>query len=290
MSLNLEPSSNWRRRQKMRGEGKLVNSPKKGEKISKKSQAYSNSLLNVRLQHVVDQSQRPAVSMLKQEHNFSCANLLEFNDQQLFYLTQGIPSWKNQISSDSDAGRFLAIDGEFVGVGPNGETSALARISVIDYHGNIVLDTYVRPDAFVTDWRTRISGVESKHLRKAIPFEECRQKLVELFKGHIIVGHALKNDFEVSNIIHPQEDMRDTQKHGAFKVFTNTKTPSLRVLCKSVLGITIQEGSHSSVIDAQAAMLLFRLNRAQFEGAFGLKGDRKLSRQSRKKLHGSRNR
>ena len=61
-----------------------------------------------------------------------------------------------------------------VGVGKDGKESVLARCCVIDFHGNKLYDQFVRPKGFVTDFRTKWSGVRQSDLRKdvAVTFEE----------------------------------------------------------------------------------------------------------------------
>jgi RNA exonuclease 4 len=51
-----------------------------------------------------------------------------------------------------------------VGVGPDGIQSALARVTIVNYYGVIILDKYVRPIERVTDFRTEISGITPKLL------------------------------------------------------------------------------------------------------------------------------
>jgi hypothetical protein len=51
-----------------------------------------------------------------------------------------------------------------VGVGPDGEESALARVSLVNYNGALLLDEYVKPLERVTDFRTAVSGITPKHL------------------------------------------------------------------------------------------------------------------------------
>ena len=46
-----------------------------------------------------------------------------------------------------------------VGVGPDGAEDALARVSIVNYYGNVLLDAYVTPNTRVTDWRTKHSGI-----------------------------------------------------------------------------------------------------------------------------------
>lgn len=100
-------------------------------------------------------------------------------------------------SSKKKLGRYLAVDCEMVGVGPDGVESALARVVVVNYHGAVLMDKYVRPQERVTDFRTAISGIEPKHLRDAHDFAVVQREVAELFKDRILVGHGLKNDLKV---------------------------------------------------------------------------------------------
>jgi RNA exonuclease 4 len=71
--------------------------------------------------------------------------------------------------SKAEAGRYIAIDCEMVGVGgKDNERSALARVSIVNYHGNVLLDTFVKPKEKVTDWRTWVSGVKPSNMEDGI--------------------------------------------------------------------------------------------------------------------------
>lgn len=71
----------------------------------------------------------------------------------------------------------VALDCEMVGTGPGGRCSELARCSILDYHGNILYDKYVRPCQPVTDYRTRWSGIRRHHLYNATPFAQAREEV-----------------------------------------------------------------------------------------------------------------
>lgn len=111
-----------------------------------------------------------------------------------------------------------AIDCEMVGVGPEGSESTLARVSIVNYHGAIVLDRFVRPREKVTDYRTWVSGVREEDLRNgelafaggggseadgsldsnaAPTFVEVQKEVATLIKGRILIGHAISNDTDV---------------------------------------------------------------------------------------------
>lgn len=54
--------------------------------------------------------------------------------------------WGTDQHPGKDAvGKFVAIDCEFVGVGDN-DKSVLARVSLVNYYGVILLDTFVKPE------------------------------------------------------------------------------------------------------------------------------------------------
>lgn len=223
--------------------------------------------------------------------------------------------------SDCSPTRVIALDCEMVGVGPQGQRSALARVSIVNSYGNVVLDTFVQPKEPVTDFRTHVSGVRPNDLevrafiscifdneratdldffafwrrpQEAPALEEVRGKVEELLEGRIVVGHALKNDFRALMVSHPALETRDTAR---FKRFTrrspgahhfgaerNTKSRKLRELAKQHLGVDVQEGVHSSVQDARAALFLYQHFQDEWERLLRLKSlERSFSRRAKRK-------
>lgn len=164
-----------------------------------------------------------------------------------------------------EAGKYVAIDCEMVGVGPDGVDSALARVSLVNYHGEVLLDTYVRPVEKITDYRTAVSGVEAHHLRDAPSLAEVQERVWNMIKGKILVGHSLRNDFRVLLLEHPHKMIRDTSRYWPFRKIARGASPSLRRLAKEFLGLEIQDKSHDSVEDARVAMLLYRLRKDEWE-------------------------
>jgi len=153
-----------------------------------------------------------------------------------------------------------------VGVGPNPEKeSALARVSAVNFLGELVYDSYVRPKEEVTDWRTHVSGIQPKHMIKARSLEQVQRDIASLVNGKIWVGHAVRNDLDVLMLSHPKRDIRDTARHLPFRKLAGGGSPKLKILASQVLGIDIQHGEHSSIEDARACMLLFRQEKDAFE-------------------------
>lgn len=162
-------------------------------------------------------------------------------------------------------GKYIAIDCEMVGVGQGGYAHALARVSIVDFHGRQVYDSYVRPREKVVDWRTKISGIAPKHMAAARDWDEVRTTVAELFQGRVLVGHDIKHDLEVLMLEHPHKMVRDTAKFAPFKKYGHGPKPALKVLAREILGVEMQTGQHSSLEDAKAAMLLFRKYKPAFD-------------------------
>ncbi|EJD08249.1 ribonuclease H-like protein [Fomitiporia mediterranea MF3/22] len=169
-------------------------------------------------------------------------------------------------------GKYLAIDCEMVGVGPEGSESSLARVSLVNYHGAIILDEFVRQRERVVDYRTHVSGVRAEDMINGTPipisFQEIQKRVASLLKDRILVGHAINNDLKALLLSHPRPLIRDTQLYAGKARLLKSKYPALRKLTQQELGVTIQAGEHSSVTDARATMALYRLHRKEWDKNF----------------------
>ncbi|KAI9462609.1 ribonuclease H-like domain-containing protein [Russula earlei] len=181
-----------------------------------------------------------------------------------------IPCSPDLPSKDRQPGPYIALDCEMVGVGPTGEESTLARVSVVNYFGTVLLDEFVRQKERVTDWRTQWSGIRARDMINAKHFEEVQRSVAELINGRILVGHAVQNDLKALMLSHSRAQIRDTQilahRHGQ----SRSARPALRNLVRDMLGVKIQEGEHSSVTDARATMAIYRLHRSQWERGYAV--------------------
>lgn len=185
--------------------------------------------------------------------------------------------------------KFVALDCEMVGSGLKGFESILARVSVVNFHGSVLMDVYVRPTRKVVDYRTAVSGVTAAHLTPSnddasvniygnplLSLTELQAQLVPLLHERTVVGHALNNDFSAlllsSN--HPRKLIRDTSRYKPFRALSNGRSPALKMLAARILGVKIQGSSHDSVDDARIAMLLYRAVKSQWENAIFTREDR----------------
>ena len=71
--------------------------------------------------------------------------------------------------------------------------------------------------------------------------------------------------------------IRDTSTYKPFRSIFGGKTPSLKNLSARMLGVSVQQGEHSSVQDAQAAMRLYTMFKKDWEKDCSKRRSKKLS-------------
>lgn len=295
-----ELSSNWKKLQaKLKGEG-ATNPPQKRKadshtSLSSKRPRVSKSLekapkaLNARKQkrsiakdregmggvqsskvkNEAGYAPSPSLALWAADNDVSAESLAEAYGLGIKGNPTTLVSAKDRInhglSEGITIGKYLAIDCEMVGVGPGGHESSLARVSIVDFHGNQIYDSYVKQRERVTDWRTPVSGISIKEMRFARDFPEVQQEVASLLNNRILIGHDVKHDLDVLKLSHPIRDIRDTARHQAFKKHGHGRKPALRNLARELLHVEIQDGAHSSIEDARVTMLLFRKHKSGFD-------------------------
>eukprot|EP00112_Aurelia_sp_Birch-Aquarium-sp1_P003746 Seg1421.9 transcript_id=Seg1421.9/GoldUCD/mRNA.D3Y31 product="putative exonuclease" protein_id=Seg1421.9/GoldUCD/D3Y31 len=157
----------------------------------------------------------------------------------------------------SESSRMFSIDCEMC-LSSNGKE--LTRISIVNENHDVVYDTYVKPEALITDYLTQYSGITANILQNVkTTIGDVQQRFLEIItKDDIIVGHSLDNDFRALKLLH--DNIIDTsviygdQRGARFK-------PSLKNLVKLHLKREIQtnQSGHCSIEDAKACMELVQM-------------------------------
>mmetsp|Transcript_17180 Transcript_17180/g.32523 ORF Transcript_17180/g.32523 Transcript_17180/m.32523 type:complete len:379 (+) Transcript_17180:264-1400(+) len=190
--------------------------------------------------------------------------------------TRGITSKKSHDAPMQKRDMYFAVDCEMVGVGPEGLDSALARVSIVNWDNEIVLDTYVRVEQEVTDYRTFVSGIRPEDIQSdsAMSLKHVRNLVGNILRGKILIGHALENDLKVMGLYHPWCDIRDTANYAPF-MRSISKENDEKILCPRKLRDLVWEKlnkqiqevgkAHSPVEDAIAAMDLYKSARTEWE-------------------------
>ncbi|KAI0345254.1 hypothetical protein BDW22DRAFT_1326253 [Trametopsis cervina] len=167
--------------------------------------------------------------------------------------------------------QFVGLSCLVVGGGAGGGTPIVARVSIVNYRGHTIVDTYVQPTASVTDYRTSTTGIEAHHLSpsNARPFVEVQRDVANLLRGKVIVGYTLWNDLSVLGIPHPAVATRDVALYRPFRNALQMPHQhiGLPTLMWRLMRRRVQEGAVDSLENARASMDLYRSHAVEWEGA-----------------------
>ena len=96
---------------------------------------------------------------------------------------------------------------------------AVARVTMINWDAEVVLDTFVQVPVPVTDFRDSgiTADVVSTRNPQAMSFAKVRQSVNQILKGKILVGHRLKDHLTALGLVHPPSDVRDAALFSMFQ-------------------------------------------------------------------------
>ncbi|KAI5212463.1 hypothetical protein AUEXF2481DRAFT_261712 [Aureobasidium subglaciale EXF-2481] len=174
-------------------------------------------------------------------------------------LDEGIvPSEEIEQGSILQGRNVLTVDCEMITTSE--ERFALARVSFIDWDGNVVLDELVKPPGTVTDYLTQYSGI-TKEMMEGVTqtLAELQEKLKSVLTPRtILLGHSLDSDLRALRMSFPF--IVDTTL-----IYPHPKGPpqksSLKWLTQKYLSREIQNRGpqgHDSVEDAKACLDLVK--------------------------------
>jgi RNA exonuclease 4 len=176
---------------------------------------------------------------------------------------------------------YFALDCEMVGVGPQGLASVVARVTIVNWENQVVLDTFVKVPVPVADYRTHISGITAQDIQSenTMNYEQVRSAVKDIIHGKILIGHGLENDLTALGLVHPWCDARDTACYALYMRETVdpstgklvTRPRKLRDLTWEVLGRQIQHDGipHCPIDDAIASLDLYKAARFEWEHHLG---------------------
>lgn len=159
------------------------------------------------------------------------------------------------IRGNGSEDRVIAMDCEMVMTEFGLE---LARVSMVDEEGVVLLDLLVRPDNLIVDYLTKHSGITADLLRDvSTTFRQAQRQVAALISPTtVLVGHSLENDLNSLKIIHDR--VIDTSE-----IYPHPRGPpaklSLSMLAYKALKEKMnRDDGHDSVDDARMTMRLMQ--------------------------------
>ena len=160
---------------------------------------------------------------------------------------------------------FVAMDCE---MDQHYNSSAVCKVSIVDENGRILVDTLVNPEVEITFSVYRIHGIRQQWLKDAPTITEVRKHVLKICGHCIFIGHSVKHDLNAFGLTDVRyvdtTQMEDKGKPDELD-FMRAPTRKLKDLSAQYLNAVIQEKYHSSIIDARAAMALFKFRQDYLE-------------------------
>jgi len=165
---------------------------------------------------------------------------------------------------------------------------SVARVTIVNWDMEVVLDTFVEVPAPVTDLMgTGITATDIHQNPQAMDFATVRETVERILCGKILIGYQLRNHLTALGLGHPSTDVRDAAFYGGSR---EEDERSIEVLAEEILQRSLPDKSerHRSIEVCIAALDLYKANRKEWEMRL-IQRARESERQSHQELAPSPN-
>jgi hypothetical protein len=165
---------------------------------------------------------------------------------------------------------YFCLRSSVVATGTQGQSSAVGRVTLVNWESQIVLDRFVKIPVVVANYRAEVTGINENHFssREDISFDQARAEVGRLIKGKILIGHGLEVDLSAIGLSHPWCDVRDTATYAPYMERAALSHSSimlprdLRSLAHTLLGRDVVT---CPVQEAIACIELYKVSRSDWE-------------------------
>lgn len=165
---------------------------------------------------------------------------------------------------------YFCLQCDLVGIGHDG-ASAVARVTLLNWECQVVLDTFVQVPVPVTDYRrTGITPLDLYDNTLAMSFAQSRQAVERILRGKILIGHGVDAHLLALGLTHPWCDVRDTASRFVSNelnpVTGGPITKGLSDLSLEILKRPISEDERLQPLqNCMAALELYKTFRSEWE-------------------------
>lgn len=145
------------------------------------------------------------------------------------------------------------------------KTGKITEIAIFVHDGFGIIDSFstlINPECYISDFITRLTGINNEMVRNAPRFYEVAKKVVEMTKDRIFVAHNVNFDYrfiqeEFNQLGYDYQRKTMCTVRMGRKYLPGYRSYSLGNLCGE-LGISIN-GRHRAAGDALATVKLFEM-------------------------------
>lgn len=153
---------------------------------------------------------------------------------------------------------LVAIDCEMVET--ENDKHALARVSIVDESGRVLLDILIRPPGLVVDYRTHLTGLTRNHLQEGKSLNQALDAVSSALASAgcradnmVLVGHAIDRDLRALGI--SCDLVIDTSCIFSYSDRPRVKL-TLQELARRLLDAEVKTNPHDSIDNARTTMKL----------------------------------
>ncbi len=149
--------------------------------------------------------------------------------------------------------------------GNSSKSGKITEIAIYIHDGSEIVDSFsslINPECYISDFITRLTGIDNEMVRSAPRFYEIARKVVEMTNETVFVAHNVSFDYkfiqeEFKRLGYDYQRKTMCTVRMGRKYLPGHRSYSLGNLC-SELGISIN-GRHRAGGDALATVQLFKL-------------------------------
>lgn len=95
----------------------------------------------------------------------------------------------------------------------------LARVTIVNFYGNVVFDTLIKPWSKVLDYRESITGIKPMDMKHAPSYPKTAPIIKKILDNKIVIGHSLEDDFKILDLNEAEFvcEKRDIAEFSKFK-------------------------------------------------------------------------
>lgn len=125
-------------------------------------------------------------------------------------------------------GKYVGLDCELTNsANEKGQTTAIAKVSVVNWHGHCLHDEFIKPEKNDIDIRKFMAGWQPSLINDTSSFDTVRLKIEECIKGRVLVGFNLCEKLKALEIVHDEQNIRDV---ALWQPYLDKSAPSLPLL------------------------------------------------------------